>query len=81
LERRRTMAEGALIMWADSEDEHTPERREAADAVSDILAMLGTQAGGVVLERMIQRIFLVQGVAERRGYDLGWNHCEASIRE
>lgn len=75
------MAESAVIMWADRDDTVTPEREEAQAAVSDILNLLGTQAGGIVRERLIQRIFLVQGVAERRGYNLGWDHCEASIRE
>lgn len=75
------MAESAVIMWADRENQDTPERAEAEAAVSDILAILNMSSyGGVIRERMIQRIFLVQGVAERRGYHLGWSHCEDSTR-
>lgn len=71
----------AAIMWADSDYPITPEREEAQAAVTDILAMLGVVAGGAVLERAVQRVLAAAGVAERRGYDLGWNHCEDSIRE
>jgi hypothetical protein len=67
-------------MWADSDYEVTPEREEAHAAVTDILTMLGVAVGGAVLERAIQRVISAEGVAERRGYDLGWNHCEDSIR-
>lgn len=69
------------IMWADQEESDTPERAEAEAALSDILRVLGVQAGGTVRERLIQRLFLLQGVSNRRGYDLGWKHCENSIRE
>jgi hypothetical protein len=71
----------AAIMWADSDFSNTPEREEAEAAVTDILAYFGIQAGGHVLEKAIQRVISCSGVAERRGYDLGWDHCEASIRE
>lgn len=69
------------IMWADQEDADTPERAEAEAALSDILHTLGVQAGGTARERLIQRLFLLQGVSNRRGYDLGWRHCENSIRD
>lgn len=70
------------IMWADKEESDTPERAEAEAALSDILHTLGAPAiGGTVRERLIQRLFLLQGISNRRGYDLGWSHCEGSIRE
>lgn len=76
------MAESAaVIMWADSDFSVTPEREEAQAAVTDILSMLGVTAGGAVLERAVQRVIAAAGVAQRRGYDLGWSHCEDSIRE
>lgn len=75
------MAEVAEIMWADSDYSPTPEREEAHAAVTDILAMFGVSVGGTVLERAIQRVIACSGVAERRGYDLGWQHCVDSIRE
>ncbi|HXS25767.1 MAG TPA: hypothetical protein VN719_16145 [Gemmatimonadales bacterium] len=75
------MAESAAIMWADSDYENTPEREEAIAAVSDILKMFDLTVGGAVLERAVQRVICTSGVAERRGYDLGWTHCEDSIRE
>jgi hypothetical protein len=77
-----TMAESAaVIMWADSDFSSTPEREEAQAAVTDILAMFGIAVGGSVVERAIQRVISAAGVAERRGYDLGWQHCVVSIRE
>lgn len=76
------MAEIAnAIMWADSEYSTTPEREEAQAAVTDILKMLGLSVGGSVLEKAIQRVIAASGVAERIGYDLGWQHCLDSIRE
>lgn len=75
------MADAAMIMWADSDYAPTPEREEAQAAVTDILAMLGVSVGGSALERAIQRVIACSGVAERRGYDLGWQHCVDSIRE
>lgn len=69
------------IMWADREGSDTPERAEAEAALSDILRTLGVQAGGTAREHLIQRLFLLQGVSNRRGYDLGWAHCEGAIRE
>jgi hypothetical protein len=68
-------------MWADSDFSNTPEREEAQAAVTDILTIFGIQAGGIALEKAIQRVISCSGVAERRGYDLGWTHCEDSIRE
>lgn len=69
----------SAIMWADSDYEDTPERQEAIAAVTDILAMLNLHVGGTVLEKAIQRVIAVQGVAERKGYDLGWSHCADAI--
>ncbi|HLY75941.1 MAG TPA: hypothetical protein VKU80_17610 [Planctomycetota bacterium] len=74
------MAEGAVIMWADSDYADTPEREEAQAAISDVLSLLGIHVGGAVLEKAIQRVIACSGVAERRGYDLGWQHCSDSIR-
>jgi hypothetical protein len=78
-----TMAESAaaVIMWADSDHSDTPEREEAQAAVSDILATFGISAGGTIVEQAIRRVIACSGVAERRGYDLGWKHCQDSIRE
>jgi len=77
------MAESAaaVIMWADNDSTSTPEREEAEAAVTEILSMLGVTAGGSVRERAVQRVIAAAGVAERRGYNLGWSHCEDSIRE
>lgn len=71
----------AAVMWADSDYTPTPEREEAQAAVTDILRMLNVSVGGSVLEKAIERVIACSGVAERRGYDLGWKHCVDSIRE
>jgi hypothetical protein len=68
-------------MWADSDTAETPEREDAEAAVADILRILGIQAAGAPYERAVQRVILASGLGARRNYDLGWQHCEASLRE
>lgn len=69
------------IAWADNDTTPSPERDEAEAAVTDILRLIGVQAGGSVREYAVNRVLVASGIAERQGYDLGWKHCEDSLRD
>ena len=69
----------AEIIWGDS-DAYTPDRFEAEYAAEEILRALGLSVSKAVRDKITLYIMNVSGVAERRGYDLGWKHSQDALR-